>query len=64
MAAKAERRLLDTHQVHDRTGIPEGTLRNWRSEGQGPPYMKAGRRVRYPEDLLDEWIDQHLVTHQ
>jgi len=32
-------------------GVPVGTLRNWRGDpkrrGEGPPYVKFGRSVRY-----------------
>lgn len=27
----------------------------------GPKYVQAGRMIRYPVKLLDEWLEQHLV---
>jgi hypothetical protein len=31
-----------------------GTLRNWRSKGKGPTYIRVGAAVRYaPQDLRD-----------
>lgn len=30
--------------------ITVGTLANWRSRKQGPPFQKFGARVRYPLD--------------
>lgn len=35
--------------------IAEGTLRNWRSLGKGPAYVKAGGRVLYPVKEVEAW---------
>lgn len=34
------------------------TLVNWRSLGEGPPYVKLGRRVRYDVRKLDRWLEK------
>jgi Helix-turn-helix domain len=37
-------------------GISPNTLANWRSTGQGPPFVKVGPKiVRYRRDVLLEW---------
>lgn len=41
-------------------GTEPATLANWRSQGIGPPYVKVGGRVYYPEHLLDEWIQSRI----
>ena len=33
------------------------TLVAWRERGVGPEYVKAGGRVRYAEDKLDEYMN-------
>lgn len=33
----------------------------WRHHGEGPPYIKLGRMVRYRKSDLDEWIESHKV---
>lgn len=33
------------------------TLRNWRLNGQGPPFRKLSRLVRYAADDLQAWTD-------
>ncbi|MGH3388632.1 MAG: helix-turn-helix domain-containing protein [Actinomadura sp.] len=33
------------------------TLRNWRSNGEGPTYVGRGHGVRYRWRDLDAWID-------
>ncbi len=36
-----------------------GTLRNWRSKGGGPPFVKVGNAVRYCPQSLREYIAVH-----
>ena len=35
--------------------ISPGTLRNWRSQRRGPPFVKVGRAVLYPVASLECW---------
>ena len=41
-------------------GTNPATLANWRSQGIGPPFVKIGGRVYYPEHLLDEWVTSRI----
>lgn len=53
-------RLLTSHDVAALTGFSSGTIENWRYIGKGPPWIRVGRSVRYPENLLADWIkEQH-----
>lgn len=54
------RTILRLEQVADRTGIPLGTLRYWRSRnlGEGPRTWKMGRRVVAYEDDVNAWVDR------
>ena len=36
-----------------------GTLRNWRSKGEGPPYVKVGNAVRYSREGLNDYVRVH-----
>ncbi len=36
--------------------ISERTLERWRIEGTGPVYIKAGRRVLYRRDDIEQWL--------
>jgi hypothetical protein len=48
--------LTETELVARYRGrISAGTLRNWRSQGRGPPYVKVGRTVLYPHAALKTW---------
>jgi len=52
--------FIDEGQLEARTGI---SRRNWerkRIRGDGPPFVKIGRLVRYPVAELDAWLAAHL----
>lgn len=51
---------LTPHEVADRLQVSVGTLANWRSAKFGPPWIKWGRLVRYPEDLLENWVEGYI----
>ncbi len=38
------------------------TLPAWRHRGEGPPYIKVGSLVRYPDDLLRAWLASRTHT--
>lgn len=52
-------RQLTTKEAAARTGYSVAWFQRQRWLGSGPPYRKIGRTVRYPEDLLIQWIEQH-----
>jgi hypothetical protein len=39
-------------------GITASAVRYWRTNGGGPPHTRVGKRVLYPVDLLDQFIQQ------
>lgn len=43
------------------TGFSLGTLRNWRSRGEGPPIIRKGRSIRYRVDTLIAWMEAGAV---
>jgi hypothetical protein len=40
-------RWLETVHAADELGFSPRTLEGWRRRGEGPPYLKFGRRVKY-----------------
>ena len=38
-------------------GIPEATLKRWRTVGTGPDYFVTGRHVRYRRQDVDAWLE-------
>lgn len=53
--------LLNDKQVQDLTGIPTGTLRWWRHQGdQGPIWFRLGpRAIRYKSSDVVAWIEDN-----
>lgn len=39
---------LTPKETADRLRVTTGTLSNWRVQGNGPKFIKAGRKVLYP----------------
>lgn len=47
---------LTQKQVADLLHISTRTLERLRTEGGGPRYFKAGRRVLYSESAINDWL--------
>jgi hypothetical protein len=45
-----------------RDRVSAGTLKNWRSQRRGPPFVKVGRQVLYPLSGLEEWERSRTVV--
>jgi predicted DNA-binding transcriptional regulator AlpA len=56
------RQLLKSSELAELLGFKESTLRQWRTEGIGPPYLRLGTRVRYDADRVTAWLDAHQVN--
>lgn len=52
--------LLSPTAVADRTGLSLATLAKWRWARTGPPYVKLGSKVAYPESSLTQWLEANL----
>lgn len=50
-------RLLDQREVARRLGVGEPTLARWRQIGDGPPWKRVGRLVRYDARDLEAWLE-------
>ena len=48
---------LSTRQAAELLGLSPRTLERYRGAGEGPPYMKRGRQVRYARADLDDWME-------
>jgi excisionase family DNA binding protein len=49
--------LLTGEQVAERLKVPRSTLHAWRHRGDyGPPSVRIGKHVRYPEDKFEQWL--------
>ncbi|BCW92439.1 MAG: hypothetical protein KatS3mg007_0333 [Thermoanaerobaculum sp.] len=52
--------LLDEKQVAQLLRCSPLTLRIWRCRGQGPPYLKIGRLVRYDPNQVEAWLRSRM----
>ncbi len=48
--------LLDAKAAAAFLGVRVETLAQWRWRGDGPPFHRAGRAIRYRRDELDRWL--------
>lgn len=37
------------------------TLAAWTSRGEGPPYIKVGRSVRYRKSDIEAWLESRTI---
>jgi len=49
--------LYTQQQLSEMLQIPERTLEDWRYRNKGPKYIMLGRRVRYTEQAVAEYIE-------
>jgi excisionase family DNA binding protein len=51
--------LLTTQQAAALLQLSPRTLRRWRVEGKGPPFIRLGsRRVRYRREAVMDWAQR------
>ena len=48
-------RFLTQREVAELLQVPERTVEDWRLTGNGPPFVKLGRHVRYEVSELVAW---------
>lgn len=57
MTSKASR-LMDTSEAADYLGFSVPTLKRWRGQDYGPPFIRRGQRqIRYRKEDLDQWLE-------
>ena len=58
-----ETRFINENEVSVITGLSVQTLRNWRFQGKGISYIKAGSRaVRYKLDDVLSFMEERKIT--
>jgi len=64
--SKSGDRLLSPKEAAEFLGMSASWLAKARMRGDGPPYVKIGRAVRYPEGALRQWLkaQMHLSTSE
>lgn len=49
--------LIPSRQMPTYVGLSIQTLARWRHEGQGPEYIKIGRKVAYRAGTVRKWLE-------
>ncbi len=62
MQDKSETRLLTRSEIQDLFGISKRYLELAISRGDGPPYIRFGRSVRYRASDIITWIEANRVV--
>lgn len=63
-AARKSVRHLTPEELFERLGgeVPLNTIKYWRTTGQGPRFIRVGKRVLYRECDIEAWEETCLVT--
>ena len=66
MTTKQQSPQQETYRTREEAAayldVKPQTLAVWKMRGEGPPYTKVGRKVRYPQSGLDAWLAANTVT--
>lgn len=54
--------LLTTKKAAPRVGVSPGTLANWRIQGVGPKFIRAGARIVYDPADIEAWKATRRVS--
>jgi excisionase family DNA binding protein len=49
--------LLTEDQAAAYLGLVPNTLAKWRMRGEGPPFVRVGRLIRYDRTAIDRWVE-------
>ncbi len=58
----AKKDRLNNEEAAQYLGLKAATLNKWRVYGEGPPFIKVGRLVRYRRVDLDAYLSGRLVS--
>lgn len=59
MINPATMEYLTAKQVAQLLQMKDDTLYQWRRQGEGPPFIKLGRTVRYARADVEAWLRVH-----
>lgn len=54
--------ILTVNDAADILRLNVRTLERWRQTGEGPRYVKMGRRVGYRRNDLEDWLEANVTT--
>lgn len=54
--------LLSEREAAKLVSVSIRTIQQWRLRGEGPPFLKIGRAVRYSVEDIERWIETRRRT--
>jgi hypothetical protein len=54
--------LLNQREAAAALRLSERTLERYRTTGEGPPFVRTGKRIMYRPEDLSTWVSDHVVT--
>jgi hypothetical protein len=61
----ASAEYIDEHGLNARYLIPPRTAQRWRATGDGPPFVRLGRRrVVYRVADVEQWLAERTYAHR
>ncbi len=57
-----QKAVFGTLEAATYLGFAEQSLRKMRMDGDGPPFVRMGRKVVYRISDLDAWLEARVVT--
>lgn len=55
---------LNITDAAEHIGVSRETLRRWRDDHKGPPYLTVGGQVFYPLDQLTRWLERQAKQEE
>lgn len=52
--------ILDINKVAEQLNVRPASLAKWRVTGDGPRFVKLGKRVGYRQQDIDAWIESKV----
>jgi hypothetical protein len=59
----ADDRLIPAAQMPAYIGLAVQTLARLRHEGKGPTFVRVGRRIFYPANLVRQWLNERTYDN-
>lgn len=53
-------KINDIPETADQIGVKPSCLAKWRVTGEGPKFVKLGKRVAYRQQDIDSWIESKV----
>lgn len=54
--------LLEPKEASEYLKVSIHTLAAWRSQGEGPRYIKTGRHIKYDKKDLDRYLKKQTIN--